>query len=159
VSLRSNVQVRKMASGEARSVLDLVMRAFDDAVRPDFSEQGVAEFTRSARGFLIDSPEGHAAFVAEPDGEPVGIIDIREPDPICLFFVAKEHRREGIGAELLDRALDHAAACGSDGGSLTVNSAPSAVRAYERFGFQACAPEREVNGIRFVAMSRPLPRD
>lgn len=152
------VLFREMATGEEQTVLDLAMRSFDAAVRADFSAAGAEEFACSARRFLIDRPAGHVALVAESDGELVGMIDVRDSSHVCLFFIDSPHRGRGIGTRLLGEAIARVVAGGGAGDAITVNSAPSAVGAYERFGFQATAPEREHNGIRYVSMSKSLPR-
>lgn len=142
---------RLMAPGEERAVLELVLRSFDEAVRPDFSAAGVAEFVSAARGFLLDAPEGHVVHVAEREGEIVGMIDVRDSAHVCLFFVDSAYRRSGIGTTLLVAAI-----AAAQPEALTVNSAPSAVGAYEHFGFEATAPEQEKNGIRYVSMRKTL---
>jgi GNAT superfamily N-acetyltransferase len=152
------VLYREMAAGEEQLVLDLAMRVFDQAVRPDFSAQGAAEFAASARRFLIDDSAGHVVFVAESDGELVGMIDVRDHSHVCLFFVEAGHRGTGVGSALLAEAVSRVLAGDPVGELLTVNSAPGAVGAYGRFGFEATAPEREHNGIRYVSMSKLLPR-
>jgi hypothetical protein len=43
----SAIRCRDMAPGEEQEVLSLVMRGFDELVRPDFSDEGIAEFIRS----------------------------------------------------------------------------------------------------------------
>jgi len=137
-----------MASGEERAVLDLVMRGFDELVRPDFSDEGVSEFTRAATAFVLERPAGHHITVAEGDGKLVGMIDVRDGSHICLFFVDADSRGCGIGRELLGSAAQAGSA------TLTVNSSPWAVPVYERLGFAATGPEIERNGIRAVPMVR-----
>ena len=148
-----------MEPSEAPAVFELVSRAFDEAVRPSFSEQGVAQFKLAARGFLLEDPEGHVVHVAIVDGEIVGMIDLRDVSHISLFFVDAAHRGEGVGSALLGAAIAGLRAYDDTPGALTVNSAPSAVGAYERFGFEAAGPEQEKDGIRYVAMRKMLSAD
>jgi GNAT superfamily N-acetyltransferase len=141
-----DVEFRDMAPGEEQAVLDLVMRGFDELVRPDFSDEGASEFTRAATSFVIDRPAGHHITVAESTGELVGMVDVRDRSHVCLFFVDADYRGRGVGRELL------AAALGADSSSVTVNSSPWAVPVYERLGFVSTGPEIERNGIRAVPM-------
>jgi GNAT superfamily N-acetyltransferase len=143
---------RDMAPGEAQAVLDLVMRGFDELVRPDFSEQGVAEFTRAARSFILDGPAGHHITLAECDGELVGMIDVRDLSHVSLFFVDADARNRGVGRALLESEIRRGVMAGSAPVAMTVNSSPWAVPVYERLGFNARGPEDEINGIRFVPM-------
>jgi GNAT superfamily N-acetyltransferase len=142
------LEYRDMAADEAQAVLDLVMRGFDELVRPDFSDEGASEFTRTATSFVIDHPAGHHITVAESDGELVGMIDVRDRSHVCLFFVDTRSRRRGIGRGLLESAL------GAESPTLTVNSSPWAVPVYECLGFVSAGPEIERNGIRAVPMVR-----
>lgn len=145
-------QYRDMRPGEELAVLALVMRAFDQFVRPDFSQDGEVEFTRSARRFVCDHPDGHAITVAESGGELIGMIDLRDGSHVSLFFVEAAHQRRGVGAALLAAALrEH-----PETAAVTVNAGPSAVSAYLALGFAATAPEAEVNGIRYVAMRKEV---
>ncbi len=142
------MEYRDMAPGEEQAVLDLVMRGFDELVRPDFSEAGAAEFQRAASSFVIDHPDGHHITVAEHDGVIVGMIDVRDASHICLLFVDADARGSGVGRELVDFAV------GGESQMITVNSSPWAVPVYERLGFAASGPEVEHNGIRAFPMVR-----
>jgi GNAT superfamily N-acetyltransferase len=140
------LEYRDMAPGEEREVLGLVMRGFDELVRPDFSDDGATEFERAASSFVIDHPAGHHITVAERDGAIVGMIDIRDGSHVCLFFVDAGARRVGVGRRLM------ASTTGNGCSAITVNSSPWAVPVYESLGFVATGPEIERNGIRAVPM-------
>ena len=146
-----------MRHGEAEEVLTLALSVFDQAVAPDFTAQGVEEFTRAARSFVLEAPEGHVVTVAAEDDRIIGMIDVRDASHVCLFFVETARQRAGIGRALLAEALRAARGRGRSEPVFTANSAPSAVRAYERLGFAAAASEEEIHGIRFVAMTRRPP--
>jgi ribosomal protein S18 acetylase RimI-like enzyme len=141
-----------MVDGEERDVLELVMRAFDADVRPDFSQRGVEEFVRSARSFVLDPPAGHEILVAEVDGELAGMLDLRDCSHVSLFFVDAAYRGRGVGRALVDRAVGRGCACDSAVRALTANSSPGAVGAYEALGFARTGDERTVDGIRSVPM-------
>jgi GNAT superfamily N-acetyltransferase len=149
------VQYRDMVPTEEQAILALVMRGFDELVRPDFSSEGAAEFARAARAFVIARPAGHRITVAEHDGRIVGMIDLRDSSHVCLFFVESSDRGRGIGRALLESAIERASAA-SIPSTITVNSSPWAVSVYERLGFLATGPEIERNGIRAVPMAKGL---
>jgi GNAT superfamily N-acetyltransferase len=146
------MQYRDMVPGEEQTVLALVMRGFDELVRPDFTEEGAAEFSRAARSFVVDHPEGHCITVAEHEGRIAGMIDVRDASHVCLFFVESTDRSQGIGRALLLAAIERRPAASI----ITVNSSPWAVPVYERLGFVASGPEIGRNGIRAVPMAKRL---
>lgn len=112
------MEYRDMAQGEEREVLGLVMRGFEELVRPEFSDEGATEFERAASSFVIDHPAGHRITVAERDGAIVGMIEVRDASHICLLFVDADARCGGVGRELLDSAVD------VESPATTVNSSP-----------------------------------
>jgi GNAT superfamily N-acetyltransferase len=148
------LEIREMTSGEEPIVLALVMRGFDELVRPDFTEEGAAEFTRTALSFIVDHPPGHRVTVAERDGRIVGMIDVRDASRICLFFIEPSERRRGLGRALLDAAQGDSASPPP-----TVNSSPWAVPVYQRLGFTATGPPIEHKGMRAIPMARQGQRD
>ena len=145
-----------MLAGEADSVLALVMRGFDEFVRPDFPEDGVAEFTRAARTLVLDRPAGHEISVAVGGDAIVGMIDVRDCSHISLFFVETGRQGHGFGRALLQHAIGRCLSASPEVTSMTVNSSPWAVDVYARFGFVATGPETERNGIRSTPMVRQL---
>jgi predicted GNAT family N-acyltransferase len=82
------------------------------------------------------------------------MIEIVRGDHISLLFV--DRRCEGIGKTLVAMAVDECLRIKPELKSITVNSSPFAVPAYEKMGFRAVGPFREVNGIIFIPMERPV---
>ena len=74
---------------------------------------------------------------------------------ICLFFVAGPHQRHGIGRRLFETFRSRRLSLAPQA-PLTVNAAPSAVRAYQRLGFVRTGGEQVAGGIRFVPMKHTL---
>ncbi len=144
-----------MAAGEEPAVFDLVMRGFDELVRPDCSEEGVTEFTRAARSFIMARLAGHRVSVAESDGRLLGMIDVRDSSHVSLFFVESGERGRGVGRALLQSAVERYASAARSP-AMTVNSSTWAVAIYEHLGFAATGPVSELNGIRFVPMIKYL---
>ena len=151
-----SLRYRQLALGEERIALDLVLRVFDESVRPDFSPAGVAEFERTAREFVLGRLPNHAVTVAADGDRLVGVVDLRDASHVALFFVEGDRQKSGIGRGLLEHALARARADGHPPTAVTVNSSPGAVGAYEHLGFVADGPQQELNGIRFVPMTRDL---
>jgi len=148
------VELCEMQVGEELAVLDLVMRGFDRFVRSDFSAQGVDEFSSAAESFVVGHAPGHRVTLLRQDGALVGMVDVRDDSHISLFFVDPDTIGRGLGRTLLASVEARSREAGIR--ALSVNSSPWAVPVYERLGFLATAPEAEVNGIRFVAMTKEL---
>ncbi len=145
-----------MAPGEETAVLALVMAGFDEFVRPDFTAEGVAEFGRSARSFVLDRPDGHSLLVTEEGDRLVGMLDVRDGSHIALFFVDVGCHGRGIGRNLLEHAIERCRVVDPDVRTVTANSSPWAVPVYERLGFVVVGPESEHKGIRCVPMVKRL---
>ncbi len=143
---------RKMRSGEERRVFDLVKAGFDEYVLPDLTLEGAKEFFRAASEMIYERPAGHFILVAERDEAITGMIDVRDNNHICLFFVGKAYQCRGIGRGLLGRAVAECRAHDPGIFSIEVNSSLFAVQIYKKLGFRESAPEQFLNGIRFVPM-------
>lgn len=148
---------RAMQRGEEREIIALVRRVLAACVAPTFAPQGVAEFHR----FLDALPQRLAqrvsfVLLALQGEQPVGMIEMRGRDHVALLFVDLPHQRRGIGRALLAQAIVRARRADPTITTISVNASPNAVAAYEHMGFQATGPERQMNGMRFVPMIRPL---
>lgn len=98
-----------------------------------------------AQWYAAEAPR-RAAFVAEIDGEAVGMVNLalfeRMPKPgrpasrwayLGNAFVLAAHRNRGIGAALLDAAVEHARARSC--ARIVLSPSERSVRFYERAGF------------------------
>jgi len=90
-------------------------------------------------------------FVAEQDGELLGVIAVRDRSHLFHLFVAAQRQGQGLSRKLWNLARLHAEAQGASG-EFTVNSSPFARAVYERFGFRATAPPTTKHGVTYVPM-------
>ncbi len=150
-----SVKYRLMQSGEETQVIDLISRVFHQFVAPLYSDKGVTEFMKYIDpSILANRTNGdHLVHVAESHDEIIGIIETRDYSHISLFFITTEHQRQGVGRELLNRAVQKCISSNPELTEITVNSSPNAVSAYRSFGFTQQDKERTVNGMRFVPMA------
>lgn len=150
------MEYRRMRRGEEQAVAGLANRVFDRTVASDMTPEGVAEFRRWASAGLIArrSRADHAVLVASEGDSLCGMIEIRQGRHVAMLFV--ERAGEGIGRELMRRAVKLCRRQTPGLERITVNSAPGAVGAYRRMGFAARGEEQIRNGIRFVPMSLEL---
>jgi GNAT superfamily N-acetyltransferase len=144
------LEYRLMRRGEEAEVSDLVLRVFEEFVAPQFSKEGVQEFRN--RLFLRRSVWNHSILVALANKKIVGMIETKNDGHITLFFVDGDHQGEGVGRELLNRALEICRRRDPEIKRAIVSSAPNAIKIYERLGFRPAGPEQAENHIRFVPM-------
>ncbi|MGN0600759.1 MAG: GNAT family N-acetyltransferase [Oscillospiraceae bacterium] len=118
---------------------------------PEYSEEGVEEFRNTLDDeSFIGKLKFYGAFMND---ELSGVLAMREPQHISLFFVKAEHQQKGIGRKLFERMKkDYVLK------SFTVNSSPFAVKIYEQLGFSAVSSEQVIKGIRFTPMIYTNPR-
>jgi HAD superfamily hydrolase (TIGR01509 family) len=100
----------------------------------------VAGFGRPGDGGAVaeqvgGGPVGAAWFrIFDPNRPGYGFVAAGVPE--LSLAVAPEHRRRGLGRDLVERALREAAAAGHRELSLSVEPANPALRLYERLGFE-----------------------
>jgi len=139
--------IRKIGENETKEALELVLRVFMQYEAPDYSDEGVETFKRTA----IYSEEYISSIViygAYENNKMVGVIATRNNGShIALFFVDGQHHRKGIGKMLFQTVLDQSTA-----EEITVNSSPYAKEVYHHLGFKDTAPEQITEGIRYIPM-------
>lgn len=158
--MKGPFEYRRMRRGEQTEVCNLALRVFEEFVAPQFSCEGFQEFRNHAdpRLFLRRSDWNHFILLALADKEIAGMIEMNNDGHITLFFVDGDHQKEGVGGELLKRALEIYRRRYPEIKRVTVSSAPNAVKIYERLGFRRAGPERTEDHIRFVPMVLDLYR-
>lgn len=139
------LKIKKLAKKDIPSALKLVFDVFMEFEAPEYSEEGVEEFRNTLDDeSFIGKLKFYGAFMND---ELSGVLAMREPQHISLFFVKAEHQQKGIGRKLFERMKkDYVLK------SFTVNSSPFAVKIYEQLGFSAASSEQVIKGIRFTPM-------
>jgi GNAT superfamily N-acetyltransferase len=148
-----NISLSKLSPGEAPEAWKLIKRVFDAYVAPDYSEEGSRTFYQLITpDFLAGWREnGRISIVAKCEDRIGGIIDVRDGNHICLFFVDSHLQNQGIG-RLLFRAMLEELERQKGIDFIEVNSSPYAVSIYSKLGFLAASPEQCISGIRFTRM-------
>jgi len=122
-------------------------------VADDYTDAGVKEFYDfiSDNGiykmFLIGE---YRLWVAELDGEIVGMISVRAQRHISLLFVDEKHMRKGIGRDLVYAASEYMLENGEN--YATVNASPYGVNFYHAIGFKDTREEYVDSGMRITPM-------
>jgi len=152
--------VRPLETAESEAVSGLVGQAFDRDVAPLYDSRGIYNFRvfSSAGAMALRAANRHWALVAELDGEPAGVVEVRDDRHIAMFFVDPSRQGMGVGRRLFDAAVARCRLRNPGLTRLTVASSPNAVPIYTRLGFRREGPPAEESGIRFVPMFFRPPR-
>jgi GNAT superfamily N-acetyltransferase len=147
-----------MKSGEEQEVASLVRQVFYDHVAPHYSSAGVQQFLRYAdpQAMAGRAATEHWVLVAEEDAKILAMIELREHHHVSMLFVASGRHRQGIGGQLLRKALSICQKMRPGLDAVWIHASPNALIAYERLGFRAHAPEQIITGIRFTPMRLQL---
>ena len=137
--------VRRLPPELLPAACDLVWQVFCRFEAPEYSQEGIAEFQKTLQNMeALRHMPFYGAFHA---GELVGVLAMRKPQHISLFFVKEAWHRQGVGRGRFDAMrqdyVDQ---------SFTVNSSPYAVEVYRHLGFTPTDTEQLTNGIRYTPM-------
>lgn len=146
-------KVKNLQAEQLAEALSLVWEVFCRFEAPEYSEEGITEF----KNFLNNEEEiGKLDFYGAFDkaSDIVGVLAMRKPSHISLFFVKAEYHRQGIGRQLFEKILCDYQPQGI--GVFTVNSSPYAVEVYRKLGFKLTGNECITNGIRYTPMKMEI---
>lgn len=140
-------QVRRLNAAELTPALELAWQVFCQFEAPAYGPEGTAEF----RAILDDEEQirkldFYGAFAGE---ELLGVLAMRPPRHVSLFFVRADCHRQGVGRSLFDTMRRKYGRP-----DFTVNAAPYALEFYRHLGFAPTAPEQITRGIRYTPMQR-----
>lgn len=140
-----HILVRSLSQEEKSSACDLAWKVFLKYEAPEYSQEGIDEF----KSFLhnMDSISKMPFYGAYEGNKLIGVLAIRKPQHISLFFVDDEYHRKGIGRKLFERMKQD-----YEKQEFTVNSSPYAVEVYKHLGFAPTDTEQLTNGIRYTPM-------
>lgn len=146
-------KVKNLQAEQLAEALSLVWEVFCRFEAPEYSEEGITEF----KNFLNNEEEiGKLDFYGAFDkaSDIVGVLAMRKPSHISLFFVKAEYHRQGIGRQLFEKILCDYQPQGI--GVFTVNSSHYAVEVYRKLGFKLTGNECITNGIRYTPMKMEI---
>ena len=146
-------KVKNLQAEQLAEALSLVWEVFCRFEAPEYSEEGITEF----KNFLNNEEEiGKLDFYGAFDkaSDIVGVLAMRKPSHISLFFVKAEYHRQGIGSQLFEKILCDYQPQGI--GVFTVNSSHYAVEVYRKLGFKLTGNECITNGIRYTPMKMEI---
>jgi len=149
------MQIRRATAADAALLADLGARTFFDTFVNDNTPENMSAYLASAFGESIQAVElADAAtifLIAEIDGSPAGYAKLRLDDEDTLeinrLYVATERIGSGVGAALMQAALDEASREGRSKVWLAVWEHNARARKfYERWGFVEVGEQKFVLG-------------
>ena len=147
------IEIVPFQPADAEAVSALVYSVFDEQVAPSFEPEGIAELHAYASAAAIaDRARTHETVIAWEDGQPVGVIEVRDVDHVSMLFVRSSHSGRGIATALMAHAEALCRAAGRP--VMTVHSSLNAQSYYARRGFVATAEPQRVHGFSFVPMEK-----
>lgn len=81
------------------------------------------------------------------------MIEVRDSNHVCLFFVDKKYHNKGIGRRLFNEML---LKTGGKTDYLEVNASPFSEKIYSKLGFKSIGMKKEINGMLFIPMKMEL---
>ena len=127
-----------------------------DPDRPEDAARFFEDMSVEATRQRLDNPD-YRGFVAEVQGQVVGMIILFEARHLYQLFVDPAWHRQGLARRLWVLARDDASRQGN-GAVITVNASLYAVPVYERFGFRRNGDTVLDSGLAYVPMIRdPAP--
>lgn len=134
--------VRRVRSDEWRELRAVRLRALEDS--PDAFASSLAEETVRPDDWWVEGTRRLAWFVAEHDGEVVGLVagmPLEDTPEVISMWVDPRHRGTGIADDLLAAVVAWARAEGAKALCLAVaQDNHRARRFYERAGFSSTRP-------------------
>lgn len=138
---------------DLNSVLELVENVSQLDILPHFSKKGQVYFSSKVLPDIetaFDKVSFQSLKLIE-NGTLIGFGAIRDGEYITHLFIAKTCQGLGLGKLLLERLVDL-----STSNKVSLRASINSVSFYEHQGFKATDKESEVNGIRFVPMSKTI---
>ncbi|WP_406821830.1 GNAT family N-acetyltransferase [Pseudomonas sp. KnCO4] len=148
------MQIRPLTHDDLPHASALCLDAFTQAVAPTLPAQGVATFARvaAAEAFAERMQGDNLILVGVMDGAMVGLVELKQGSHVAMLFIAPRWQRQGIGARLMNAALEHARA-----EVVTVRASLPSVPAYQHYGFTLAGEVNAFAGMVYQPMEKRLP--
>lgn len=163
VTINMEIQFRPAQESDISAMADLIFSHLpllqaDPKILPaqDFFDSCCA--ATQSRHFHAGT---HTSWVALHDNHVIGFITILEPKHVYHLFIDARFQRRGIAKQLWQLAWAHMQTHREFKAwdAITLNSSVTAVKVYQQFGFELQSARKEVNGLAFYAMAKPLQKN
>ena len=147
--------IKPFSLGQEKEVNNLIRSVFKEFVGFEYSEEGNKVFNDFIKpeNILERHKNGNIILTYEKNDRIIGMIEVRDNNHICLFFVDKKYHNKGIGRELFNEVL-----LKIEGKTeyFEVNASPFSEEIYSKLGFKSIGEKKEINGILFIPMKMVL---
>lgn len=150
-----DVMIKPFTLGQEEEIYKLVCAVFKDFVGFEYTKEGSKEFNDfiEPEKMVQRYINGNIILTYQLGGSIVGMIEVRDNNHICLFFVDKDHHHKGIGRKLLNEVLVKVK---GKTNFIEVNASPFSEKIYAKLGFKKTSDKLEKNGIIFIPMKMEL---
>ena len=147
------ISIRDATPADAAAISQLVCKSARATIFANGPVNGCNYFLamNTAAAIAGRMRANYGYYVAEEDGQVVGMIAMRDNEHLYHLFVEQACHGKGIGRRLWDHAREICRRNGNPG-HYTVNSTPEAIPIYERFGFVATGKIETRNGLTALPM-------
>ncbi len=147
--------IKPFSLGQEEELNSLISRVFTEFIGIEYTEQGNKVFSDFVKPEKLREryKQGNLILTYQVDGAIIGMIEVRDNNHVCLFFVDKNHQHKGIGKKLLKRALEEIK---GKTNFLEVNASPFSEKIYAKLGFTKTGEKTETDGITFIPMNMEL---
>jgi GNAT superfamily N-acetyltransferase len=142
-----DIRVRPATPADRNALRAILTDTFESTWRPQITPAAAAAFRREDRPAAYVRERGHLFWVAERDGDVVGLVDW-DADFVNALHVRSAHARTGVGARLMDWAEAEIARAGFSAARLETDTFNVRSRAfYAARGYREadCFPDHEWN--------------
>ena len=146
---------------EYELISKFLINIFKKNVSHLYNEMGNHEFLNHVHSYKLYERGSditcYTQFILKIENEICGFMETRESSHITLLFVKNEKQKKGYGKSLFLHAEEIAKSTGFT--SMTLNSSPNSLEAYEKWGFLRESDENCINGIRYFQMRKKIERN
>jgi len=139
--------------GEEIEIQDMIDKGFKKYISAEYSEIGIQNFNTfvNSEALLNRYNSGNIIKTCKVNGKIVGMVEVKDNNHICLFFVDPDNHKQGIGKKLMEEIfsiIKRKSDC------ITVNSSTFAEKVYQALGFVKAEEQQEKNGIIYIPMKK-----
>lgn len=154
-----SILVRRARPADAAALEDILRETFESTWRPNISVEAAQAYLAEDRAAAYVADCGLDFWVAERNGQVVGLVHWRD-DFLCALHVRPGHARSGVGARLMNRAEAEIAGSGFAAVRLETDTFNAASQAfYVARGYREAGryPDEEWNsGLTTVLFVKPV---